>query len=335
MRFTDRGPGSKACALPDGGHIATPAYDSRNPQVAILMCTYNGASFLRQQLDSIGEQTIKSWTIYVSDDGSTDATLELLAEYQGRWGNHRLVVFEGPGEGFARNFMSLIQRSEIEADYFAFSDQDDIWFCRKLERSLGHLTTQNFEIPALYCSRTQLVDARGGPMGFSPLYRKPPTFQNALVQSIAGANTMMINRAARALLARVPEGSKLVAHDWLTYLLITGCGGKAFYDPHPSLGYRQHGGNLIGANATFSDRLARLRQMASGRFVTWNDANAAILKRMCLLLTEENREVLAFFDVGRKSGFWRRLNSVYRSGVYRQTLGDNVSLFLAACLGKI
>lgn len=304
-------------------------------RVAILMCTYNGATYLEEQLKSFEDQTFTQWTLYVSDDASTDATREILSRYQERWGLGRLVIFDGPCEGFAENFISLIQRTEAEGDYFAFSDQDDWWFPEKLERSISRLVSVDKDTPALYCSRTRLVDADKNVIGVSPLFSKATSFQNALVQSIAGANTMLINQAARSLLLQLPENPPLVAHDWLAYLLVTGCGGEVIYDPQPCLDYRQHGGNLIGANATFLDRLTRLRGMLSGRFVKWNDANVWILKQMEQLLTEENRKILSCFDRGRKQPLLKRMLALHQSGIYRQTPQGNLSLLLAACLGRV
>jgi glycosyltransferase involved in cell wall biosynthesis len=309
--------------------------NAATPKIAILMCTYNGAAFLHQQLDSFAAQTFTNWVLYVSDDASTDATQEILAGYQLRWGADRLVIFNGPCAGFAENFISLIQRPEIEGEYFAFSDQDDIWFTSKLERSLSRLVAIDGKVPAVYCSRTRLIDAAGSVIGVSPLFPKPPSFQNALVQSIAGANTMLINQAARDLLCKLPKQPSLVAHDWLTYLLVTGCGGTAIYDSDPTLDYRQHDGNLIGANATFADRISRLQGMLSGRFAAWNDANSSVLKEMEPLLSTESRKIFASFEAGRRGNLWRRVVELRNAGVYRQTPQGNLSLFLAACLGRV
>jgi glycosyltransferase involved in cell wall biosynthesis len=335
MRFT----GSNNTGGPRASHdarIAQPRHPGKTaPLIAILMCTYNGAAYLEEQLKSFEAQTFKNWTLFVSDDASSDATRAILEQYQQRWGEDRLVIFTGPCRGFAENFISLVQRAEVGGDYFAFSDQDDIWFFDKLERSIASLETAGEDMPALYCSRTRLVDANGKVTGQSPLFPRPTSFRNALVQSLAGANTMLINQAARNLLLQLPEQAPLVAHDWLTYLLVTGAGGMVVYDPRPTLDYRQHGGNLIGANATFRDRLARLRGMLSGRFVKWNDANTLILGQMERLLTCENREVLSLFDQGRKKALLQRVFALSRSGVYRQTPQGNLSLVLAACMGRI
>nr|WP_080378175.1 glycosyltransferase family 2 protein [Pseudomonas syringae] len=308
---------------------------SGRPHVAILMCTYNGAAYLREQLESFAAQTFSDWVLYVSDDASTDDTLRILSDYQVLWGNQRLVIFNGPCKGFAENFISLVQRPEIEADYFAFSDQDDVWFSDKLERSVNRLEHLDSSKPALYCSRTRLVDADLKVIGVSPLFSKPPSFKNALVQSLAGANTMLINQTARGLLVRLPEHSPLIAHDWLTYLLVTGCGGEVCYDAEPCLDYRQHSGNLIGANASTRDRLVRFRKMLSGRFIEWNDANVAILNEMECVLTEESRSVLAYFETGRREVFLKRVLTLRKAGIYRQTVQGNLSLMLAVCLGRV
>ncbi|KPW45944.1 Glycosyl transferase, group 2 protein [Pseudomonas syringae pv. coriandricola] len=300
-----------------------------------MMCTYNGAAYLREQLESFAAQTFSDWVLYVSDDASTDDTLRILSDYQVLWGNQRLVIFNGPCKGFAENFISLVQRPEIEADYFAFSDQDDVWFSDKLQRSVNRLEHLDSSKPALYCSRTRLVDADLKVIGVSPLFSKPPSFKNALVQSLAGANTMLINQTARGLLVRLPEHSPLIAHDWLTYLLVTGCGGEVCYDAQPCLDYRQHSGNLIGANASTRDRLVRFRKMLSGRFIEWNDANVAILKGMERVLTVENRAVLTDFDNGRRQTGFKRLSTLRKAGIYRQTLQGNLSLMLAVCLGRV
>lgn len=270
--------------------------------VAILMCTYNGAAFLREQLESFASQSFTNWTLYVSDDASTDATRQVLADYQQRWGEDRMKVFDGPCQGFGKNFISLLKRPQVQACFYAFSDQDDVWFSDKLERSVSRLVTVPASKPALYCSRTRLVDAARNVVGFSPLFSRPPSFQNALVQSLAGANTMLINQPARELLMQLPKEADIIAHDWLAYMLVTACGGEAIYDAQASLDYRQHGNNLIGGNNRLMDRLNRLRRMLSGRFVEWNDANLRILNVMRPLLTPENRGVLEHFENGRTSG---------------------------------
>lgn len=305
-------------------------------QVAILLCTYNGAEFLSAQLDSIERQTHTNWVVHASDDSSNNETLEVLQKYQKRFGQDRLVIYAGPQQGFAKNFMSLINNSKIQSDYFAFCDQDDVWFADKLARSLKHISDVSLDIPALYCSRTRLVDASGKVIGFSPLFTKKPSFRNALVQSIAGANTMVLNNAARALLRKIPVDAHIVSHDWLTYLLVSGCEGTVIYDPEPTLDYRQHGANLIGSNTRLADRWARIRNMFAGTFSEWNRCNLYALSNSYQRLTSNNRIALKLFMQARESSLLlKRLYSLRRAGLYRQTLFGNIGLVVATSVRRV
>lgn len=317
-------------------YIALLKEDSSSPSVAVLLCTYNGAEFLERQLNSIEKQTHSNWVIYASDDGSRDATLDILQRYQKRWGHDRLTILGGPRRGFARNFMSLIMNPAIQADYFAFCDQDDVWFVDKLARSLERLANTPAKIPALYCSRTRLVDAAGQVIGFSPLFPKTPSFRNALVQSLAGANTMLLNNAARALLTQIPKDAHIVSHDWLTYLLVSGCDGRVIYDPEPTLDYRQHGANLIGSNASLADRWVRIRKMLAGTFSEWNRHNLYALSNSHQQLSSHNRMALRLFNQVRESSLpFARIYSLKKAGLYRQTLFGNIGLIVAASIRRV
>jgi hypothetical protein len=155
------------------------------------------------------------------------------------------------------------------------------------------------------------------------------------VQSVAGGNSMMFNHAARQLLAEAAVGANPIAHDWWAYQVISGCSGLVHYDPWPSVRYRQHGGNLVGINATWSARLARVRMMCQGRFRNWNDKNIEALNRLRFSLTPENQEVLDRFSEARNLGLIPRIIGLKRSGIYRQTLLGNLGLVAAAIFKKI
>lgn len=309
--------------------------DGAGLHVAILLTTFNGGRFLEEQLNSIAGQTHRDWTLYISDDGSSDATPHIIERFQQRLGSDRVHLFNGPRVGFAQNFLSLVRNSKIEADFFAFSDQDDIWFPDKLERALARLPQVAGKCPAMYCSRTRLVDESGNFIGYSPLFVRTPSFQNALVQSLAGANTMLLNRSARDLLAAVPSTAPVVSHDWLCYLLVSGCGGQVFYDAQPTIDYRQHGGNVIGSNTGLLDRWLRIRRMLSGTFRDWNQNNLVVLRHFRSQLTAENRDVLCQFVLARKSCFAARLRLLWEAGLYRQTILGNIGLVVAVSMRKI
>lgn len=308
---------------------------SATPEVAILLCTFNGARFLEEQLLSIISQTYHHWKIYVSDDGSTDTTLSVLESYQQQLGADRLVILKGPRAGFGKNFVFLVTHPQIKAEYYSFCDQDDIWFPDKLERSIGALQGLCKSTPGLYCTRTRLIDTHRRQIGFSPLFTRAPSFSNALVQSIAGANTMMINDQARNLLCKLEPDAPVVAHDWLAYMIVTGCGGTAVYDPLPSIDYRQHDGNLIGANSSVRQRCERLGKMLTGRFSEWSEQNLVALSALKPYLSPSGQLTLERFETARKSPLGRRLSLLQQAGVYRQTLQGNISLLIAATINKI
>jgi glycosyltransferase involved in cell wall biosynthesis len=304
-------------------------------RVAVLMGTFNGERFLAEQLDSVAAQTHFCWEVWASDDGSKDNTHTILEAYRSKWGSDRLSVLEGPARGLAANFLSLACKAGIQADYYAYSDQDDIWEQDKLSRAVRWLETMDPSVPALYCSRTILVDAAGKETGLSVLHAKPPCFANALVQNIAGGNTMVFNNAARNLLRESGGDVRVVTHDWWTYIVVTGCDGKVFYDPHPTIRYRQHGRNLLGSNVGWSGRVARAGMLLDNYFKGWNDLNIQALHRIRSRLPLENQRILDEFSNARNQPLLPRLIGIKRSRIYRQTLLGNVGLFAAAVLKRL
>lgn len=309
--------------------------DTSADSVAILMCTYNGASYLEQQLLSFSAQTHKNWLLFASDDNSTDTTKDILASYQQQWSMREFEILNGPAKGFVENFMSVTRAAEGRADYYAWSDQDDIWHADKIERALQWLKTIPADTPALYCGRTQLVDENNQDLGLSMLFRKRPSFANALMQNIGGGNTMVFNRAACQLLLQTSEKTPIVSHDWWAYIIVSGADGQVFYDQQPCLRYRQHSGNLVGGNTSWPARFVRIRELIKGRFKQWNTINIAALERHQAHLTASNLQVLRQFARSRDKILPTRLMLLKRSGVYRQTLMGNLGLIFAAFFKRL
>ncbi len=313
-----------------GGPLSGP------PKVAILLCTYHGQHYLAEQLESFKTQNHSHWEVFASDDGSQDDTHAILESYRENWGADKLSIHFGPAEGFAANFLSLTCNANIQADYYAYSDQDDVWEADKLQRAVEWLQTIPADVPALYCSRTRLVDDNNNSIGLSPLFSKPPCFANALMQNIGGGNTMVFNNAVRDLLRKAGDKINVVTHDWWAYLVVTGCGGQVFYDPYPSVRYRQHNSNLVGMNSSMRARLMRARMLAQGQFKHWNDRNIAALQALSPNLTPGNSETLRLFTTGRRlKPLVPRLARLKRSGIKRQSLPSNIALLIAAIFGKI
>ena len=303
------------------------------PCITILLCTYNGARFLIAQLASIEQQSHKNWRLIVSDDGSTDETLAILRHFAERVPQY-VELRSGPRRGPCANFLSLAEDPSIAGDYFAFCDEDDVWRRDKLKHALGWLKSRQQTTPAVYCARTRLVGEEGRPFGTSPLFPKLPCFANALVQSIAGANTMVFNPATKRLLEQA-GAVDAVSHDWWTYQLVSGAGGTVHYDPKPHLDYRQHAANHIGCNRGLRAQWERLRMVLQGGFAVWNDLNLASLHQCRHLFTSDNQALLDAYDLMRTGGLRVRVMALIKSGVRRQTLLGNLALFAAAILKEI
>ncbi|MDR2338821.1 MAG: glycosyltransferase family 2 protein [Deltaproteobacteria bacterium] len=261
-------------------------------QVSVLMGTYNGARHIKEQLRSIAAQDYPHWTLTASDDGSSDGTLGILAGFQKEWGEGRLKVVKGPGMGFCRNFLGLAMRDRTGSDYFAWADQDDVWLPSKLGRALRLIAPYGEELPVLYCARTRITDASGLDQGLSPLRQTPPPgFSNAVIQSLAGANTMVFNRKARDLIAKGYHFEP-VSHDWWAYQIVSGAGGMVVYDPNATVRYRQHGLNIIGSNNGLMAFLGRARRAWRNGLRAMNDRNFLALRALEGFLTAPNRETL-------------------------------------------
>jgi len=303
--------------------------------VAILLCTYNGARFLPLQLASYEAQDFSGWRLFVSDDGSTDETLALLEAFKTRHGAARVSIRRGPCRGFVANFLSLICDPAITADYYALSDQDDVWDVQKLARARQFLTEAPADEPVIYCSRTRLIDEAGAEIGLSTYYRKTPHFRNALAQSLASGNTIVLNEKMRRLLMQAGADAKVPAHDWWIYLLITAVGGKILYDSSPTVAYRMHGSNVIGSNESTAAKVRRALLLWQGRYKGWADMNVAALERVENLMTTENRMTFDLFRRSRKKNLVPRVYGIIRSGVYRQSRLGDLGLLAAAIAGKI
>jgi len=306
-----------------------------NQQVAILLCTYQGEKYLAEQLNSFTAQTYPNWTLWISDDGSTDSTLSQLSAFAQQHNPGQVTVRAGPRRGFVKNFMSLICEPTLLADYYALSDQDDIWHADKLERAVNWLRQIPEGQPALYCTRTELINDAGQRIGFSPLFSRPPAFANALMQNVAGGNTMVMNHSARELLREAGADVDVIAHDWWVYIVISACGGQIHYDGQPSLRYRQHGDNLIGANAGLGARLVRIRMLFQGHLKLWTDQHIHAITPLLPKLTPANRRIFDRFISARQRSLLPRVVGIKRSGVYRQTVLGNLGLLAAAVSNRI
>jgi glycosyltransferase involved in cell wall biosynthesis len=212
-----------------------------NKTVSIALATYNGARFLREQLDSVYSQTYKVFEVVATDDGSTDSTLEILEEYHQSRGLRFAV--NARRLGFLKNFERSI--SLCEGDFIALSDQDDIWRPQKIEILLKNTGDQ-----PLVCSDVKIIDAEGVTIADS--YRKslhipvPPIGEQfcslAFINFVTGS-TCLFPSAFREKILPIP--AEAISHDWWIGIKATLRGGIRYIDDQLVF-HRQHGANAIG-----------------------------------------------------------------------------------------
>ncbi|MCI8950923.1 MAG: glycosyltransferase [Lachnospiraceae bacterium] len=215
------------------------------PKVAVLMSTYNGEKFLKEQIESILNQRNVEIKIYIRDDGSTDGTKTILQNYV----NHENIIIEyGSNVGVGKSFMSLVYKN-VMADYFAFSDQDDIWMEDKLISAIQKIGLSSK--PVLYVGNQILTDGYGNEIGVR--WEKPIdlSYHQVLCNNRMTGCTMVWNESFQKL---VGDKDRRVSEEFITrhihdvwFGLVSTVAGNVIFDRKPYIMYRQHDNNVAGA----------------------------------------------------------------------------------------
>ena len=226
--------------------------------IAILMSTYNGSRYIREQIESIIAQTYSDWKLYIRDDGSKDNTASVIKEYVNKFPDKIKIVEDVPQNmGAGESFMFLLKI--IEADYYMFSDQDDVWLPTKIEKTFDKL----LEMESKYGKETAIgvftdltvVNSRLEPIMPSLWkgdHRHPEYVRDFYMQwtnrHASYGCTQMFNRSAKASVLPYKQFEGVMgAHDnWLEYILIKQ--GKYDYLDESTILYRQHESNVVGSN---------------------------------------------------------------------------------------
>lgn len=208
--------------------------------VCILMSTYNGVSYIKEQINSLLQQKAVAFQILVRDDGSTDGTQELLEELK----SEQLQWYQGENLGAGFSFMDLLKHSP-EADYYAFCDQDDVWNSCKLQKALQLLEKENHNQPLLYYSNVNVTDCNLNPIETSNISVESNNVKHVLLHSSAIGCTIVMNDVLRNQI-NAYSPSVISMHDWWAHKVCLVLGGKVIFDKNAYIFYRQHGNNAIG-----------------------------------------------------------------------------------------
>ena len=265
-------------------------------KVNILMSTYNGQQFLAEQIRSIQDQSYTDWTLFIRDDGSSDNTKEILKDFERQDSRIHLIDSDKSDNlGVIKSFHKLVNHDR--ADYYFFSDQDDVWLPNKLELSLKEAQNYLADLPLMVYMDLKVVNQDLEIMTESMVKSQSHHANTELVQELT-ENTVtggvaMINHA---LAEMWQETDDILMHDWYLALLASAFGNLVFIDQPGEL-YRQHSDNVLGAR-TLSKRFKKWIRPHILFAVYWDLIKNSQKQARHLLqmpLSQSNRELIEAF----------------------------------------
>lgn len=303
--------------------------------VNVLLASYNGEKFIREQIDSILSQKTGDFELrlFVRDDGSTDSTLSILDEYEK---GEQLKLFTGENLGFAKNFLTLLMLCD-EADYYAFSDHDDIWEKDKVLKgftTLESLPEDDKKKPLLYFSNYEFYNDDMTQHSSHDMGKLVPNFANALLDCPALGCTQMLNDVARTeIIKQLPD--YVIGHDCWTYMVCAGL-GKVVYDPSITMRFRRHNGAASKEGMNFfelqvwrvktyfkKDKFSVIRKMIVNYNEQFGDR-----------LNPEDKKLLDLYSQERHTLFIG-LKKAFHKGRFRPKMTDEIMLRMIALIGKV
>ena len=298
-------------------------------KVAVLMSTYNGEKYLREQIDTILAQKGEfELSLFVRDDGSKDSTIEILKEYEE---NKGITWYQGNNYGAAKSFIDLIRNTK-GYDYYAFADQDDYWVEDKIERAISKISK---ELPMLYCGNGIVVNEKLEELG-SFVYSKQPSLDFNTVLCVGGllGCTMVFNDKLAQLVRDKDMPEKIVMHDFYIALICAGVGGKIVYDHIGKIKYRQHGANVVGVSYGVMGKIKnRIRNITKKQKVSIQDQAEAILDRYEDVILSKNMKLLKQVASYKKS-FMSRLKLALSRKTRYVNWNKCITLRLSILLGN-
>ena len=303
----------------------------KEQKVQVLLSSYNGEKYIQEQINSILEQNIEV-QLLIRDDGSTDTTPQILAEYEKKYTN--IKVYYEKNIGVIASFFHLMQLADETYSYFAFADQDDVWLPEKLSRAIMKLEQEKQpESPMAYCSEKKLVDKNLNVLSKKRCYNQVKAeFGNALVENICTGCTCVINRSL-LLLLKNQSPRFMIMHDFWIYLVGT-CFGTVLYDETSYILYRQHGQNNIGETHSrikkYRNRIKNFKRnrkkLTEQAFCFWETYQA--------ILPKEKEQLLLEFVATRKDKAIRK-KLIKEKTIFRQRREDTFIMRILLFFGLL
>lgn len=288
-------------------------------KVNILMATYNGEKFLAQQIESIQKQTFKEWNLLIRDDGSSDKTCDIIRNFTAKDSRIRFInENEHHNLGVIKSFFTLVNY-EV-ADFYFFSDQDDVWLPEKLSVSLEAAKHKASDVPLLVYTDLKVVNQELNILQDSMIraqsHHANTTLLPELTENTVTGGTMMINHA---LAEKWFTPNDILMHDWFLALLAASL-GEIIYLDLPTQLYRQHDNNVLGAR-TMDKRFKILREGPKSIFTRYwkliHDSQkqaSLIVDKYGDIMTANDLELIKCFIKIDKQLFMTRLRWLWKYG---------------------
>lgn len=239
---------------------------------AILLATYNGEKYIEELLDSIERQTRKDYVCYIHDDGSTDGTVSVVKKWIKGKSNYQLLEYDSK-KGAKNNFLSMLEK--VEASYYMFADQDDVWCEDKVDKLITRIelvTRDREDVPCAVHSDMYVVDDDLNVLSNSFIkYIERDIYRNKLPQLLidnpAAGCTMIINKALRDRSLEYKNANEIPMHDqWI--MCVAAATGIINVIDESLLYYRQHERNVMGAEfESKKDKVIRnAKDVVTGEF---------------------------------------------------------------------
>ena len=304
--------------------------------VRILLATYNGEKYIGDMIESILAQSFTDWQLVLSDDQSKDHTVSILEEYAVKYPDRIMHYRSGLHFGNAQGHFLHLLNQFPDAPYIMFCDQDDIWHNDKVSATLQKMKEiEKSGVPALVHTDLRVVDGQLQEMhpsflAYSGISGERMELKQLLVQNVVTGCTMMLNRPMAELAnAHMPAG-KILMHDWWLALIGAAMGTVGFLN-QPTIDYRQHGNNTVGAKDTksLSYVLKKIRNDGVRKAMedTYDQAEI-FLEAFGDLMAPEQRQVVAdYAALKNRSAMGRRLAFV-KDGFYKYGLQRIIAQFI-------
>ncbi len=294
------------------------------PLVEILLPTYNGEKFLKEQLNSIVNQSYKNWTLTIRDDGSTDNTKNILSEYNSLYPSKINLIDSTERTKSAKgSFFKLLKLAT--ADYIMFCDQDDVWEKDKIELSLQALLKIECRAPSLVFTDLTVVDERLNIINssfkeMSKLNCSDSSLNKLLVQNTVTGCAAIMNKSLADIAKQAVNIENISMHDsWVAICAKTF--GNISYLPKSTIKYRQHGSNSVGAKSVLSfsylcDKLININKIKIDFDVMVRQAGE-FLSCYSHMLNDSQKKMLTDFSSFNSYSKINRIKTLHKYKLYK------------------